>query len=297
MAFLVGVDGGGTSCRAVIATSEGARLGEGLAGSANIMTDLNSARDNILEATGLAARQAGLSESRMSESAAVLGLAGANIGDNKSRIASLLPFRISHVETDARIALHGALGETNGGVAVVGTGSVFMSQNRGRIRSIGGWGFAVGDFCSGARLGRTLLQDVLRAYDKVRPESELARKVLARFEDNPGTLVKYAQAAKPGDFSSFAPVLFEYADRGDPVATEIVSSAVEDLEENLRALIWAEELPFCLLGGLAPSYSKRLSGPFKKRERPPKGNALSGALSMAVSMFGQAHHGGVQNHG
>ncbi len=66
----------------------------------------------------------------MSESAAVLGLAGANIGNYTSRIASLLPFRISHVETDARIALHGALGETNGAVAVVGTGSVFMSQNR-----------------------------------------------------------------------------------------------------------------------------------------------------------------------
>ena len=295
MVFLIGVDGGGTSCRAVIATSDGTRLGEGLAGSANIMTDLNTARGNILEAAGLAARQAGLSESRMSECAAVLGLAGANIGKNSRRIASLLPFRISHVETDARIALHGALGETDGAVAVVGTGSVFMSQQRGRIRSIGGWGFAVGDFCSGARLGRTLLQEVLRAYDKIREESELTREVLARFENNPSTLVEYAQAAKPGDFSTFAPSLFEYADRGDPIASDIVSSAVEDLEENLRALIWAEELPFCLLGGLASSYSKRLSGPLKQREQPPKGNALSGALSMAVSMFGQT--GGMQNHG
>ena len=296
MAFLIGVDGGGTSCRAVIATRDGTRLGEGLAGSANIMTDLNTARDNILEAAGLAARQAGLPESWMSESAAVLGLAGANIGNNSSRIVSLLPFRVSHVETDARIALHGALDETDGAVAVVGTGSVFMSQNRGRIRSIGGWGFAVGDFCSGARLGRTLLQEVLRAYDKIRAESELTREILARFGNNPGTLVEYAQVAKPGDFSSFAPVLFEYADRGDPVAFAIVSGAVEDLEENLRALIWAEDLPFCLLGGLASSYSKRLSSPFKQRERPPKGNALGGALAMAVAMFGETHRS-IRNHG
>lgn len=296
MAFLIGVDGGGTSCRAVIATSDGTRLGEGLAGPANIMTDLNTARDNILEAAGLAAREAGLPETRITESAAVLGLAGANIGNNSSRIVSLLPFRISHVETDARIALHGALGETDGAVAVVGTGSVFMSQNHGRIRSIGGWGFAVGDFCSGARLGRTLLQEVLRAYDKIREESELTREILARFGNNPSTLVEYAQAAKPGDFSSFAPVLFEYADRGDAVASAIVSSAVEDLEENLRALIWVEELPFCLLGGLASSYSKRLNGPFKERERRPKGNALSGALAIAVTMFGETH-GGIRNHG
>ncbi len=296
MAFLIGVDGGGTSCRAVIAASDGTRLGEGLAGSANIMTDLNMARDNIVAAAGLAAREAGLAESGISECAAVLGLAGANIGNYANRIASLLPFRVSHVESDARIALYGALGETDGAVAVVGTGSVFMSQNRGRIRSIGGWGFAVGDFCSGARLGRTLLQEVLRAYDGIRQASDLTREVLARFEDNPSTLVEFAQKAKPGDFSSFAPLLFEHADRGDPVACEIVTSAVGDLEENLRALIWAEELPFCLLGGLASSYSKRLSDTFKTRERSPKGNALSGALAMAVSMFGNAHEG-MQNHG
>ena len=291
MAFLIGVDGGGTSCRAVIAASDGTRLGEGLAGSANIMTDLNMARDNIVAAAGLAAREAGLAESQIGECAAVLGLAGANIGNYANRITALLPFRLSHVESDARIALHGALGNADGAVAVVGTGSVFMSQNRGRIRSIGGWGFAVGDFCSGARLGRTLLQEVLRAYDGISEASDLTREVLARFEDNPSTLVEYAQKAKPGDFSTFAPLLFEYADRRDRVASDIVGGAVGDLEENLHALVWAEELPFCLLGGLASSYSKRLNDTFKTRERPPKGNALSGALAMAVSMFGNAREG------
>ena len=296
MAFLIGVDGGGTSCRAVIAASDGTRLGEGHAGSSNIMTDLGTARDNIVAAAGLAAREAGLPGGWMSESAAVLGLAGANIGDNKSRIVSLLPFRVSHVETDARIALHGALGEADGAVAVVGTGSVFMSQHRGRIRSIGGWGFAIGDFCSGARLGRTLLQEVMRGYDGIREASDLTRHVLARFGNDPSALVAYAQKAKPVDFSGFAPLLFEYADRGDGVACAIVAGAIEDLEDNLRPLIWAEELPFCLLGGLASAYSRQLRSPFKERERPSKGNALSGALAMAVSMFGKAHEG-AQNHG
>src|ERR1700742_3907003 len=114
MAFLIAVDGGGTSCRAVIAARDGTHLGEGLAGAANIATSLETARDNIVEAAGLAARQAGLPEGRINESAAVLGLAGANIGGNAHRIASLLPFRISHVETDARIALHGAFAGEDG---------------------------------------------------------------------------------------------------------------------------------------------------------------------------------------
>lgn len=296
MAFLIGVDGGGTSCRAVIASSDGTPLGEGIAGPANIATDLMVARESIVEAAGLAARQAGLPEARISESAAVLGLAGANIGGNPGRIAALLPFRINHVETDARIALEGALGTIDGAVAVVGTGSVFIARNKGRIRSVGGWGPAVGDFCSGGWLGRTLLGEVLRAYDKIRNTSELTRDILARYGNSPSALVEYAQAAQPRDFASFAPLVFAYADRGDQMACDILRKALAHLEETLLVLIDAEELPFCLVGGLASNYSKRLGDDPKRRERPPKGTALSGALSMAVSMFGQAR-GGVQIHG
>ena len=123
MAFLIGVDGGGTSCRAVIAARDGTRLGEGLAGSANILHRPDRRRDNIVEAAGLAARDAGLAESWIRERAAVLGLAGSNVGTYANRIASILPFRVSHVETDALIALEGALGEADGAVAIVGTGS------------------------------------------------------------------------------------------------------------------------------------------------------------------------------
>lgn len=296
MAFLIAVDGGGTSCRAVVADSGGARLGEATAGSANIATDLDAARDNIIEAVRAALREAGLSDSRISESAAVLGLAGANIGDNPKRIAALLPFRISHVETDARIALQGALGDIDGAVAIIGTGSVFIARSRGRIRTVGGWGPVVGDFCSGSRLGRTLLEEVLRAYDNLRDASELSRYVLASYNNDPGALVEFARAATPRDFAGFAPLLFDYADRGDPIGHAIIMDAVGLLEETLCLLIGDEDMSFCLLGGLASSYAKQLSPSLKSRERQPDGNALSGALSMAVAMFGGTR-GGMHSHG
>jgi glucosamine kinase len=296
MTYLIAVDGGGTTCRAVVADRDGTPLGKGLAGSANITSDMDAARDNIIEAVRLAMREAGLREDRIGESMAVLGLAGANIGDKPSRIAALLPFRMSHIETDARIALQGALGDSDGAVAVIGTGSVFIARNEGRISMVGGWGPIIGDFCSGARLGRTLLEEVLRAYDGLRASSELSSTILARFDGSPSALVEYAQAAKPRDFASFAPLLFEYADRGDVIASAILADALRHLEETLQALAGEGDLPFCLLGGLASSYSRRLSPVFQRRQRPPDGNALSGALSMAVSMFGQVREGR-QNHG
>jgi glucosamine kinase len=291
MAFLIAVDGGGTSCRAVIAAPDGTPLGEGLGGPANIVTDLLGARDSIVAAASRAAQQAELPADSLRDSAAVLGLAGANIGDMPRRIAALLPFRVSHVETDARIALEGALPGIDGAVAVVGTGSVFIARTSGKVRAAGGWGLVVGDFCSGARLGRTLFEETLLAYDGLREPSPLTREIMAGYGDDPGAAVDFAQAARPKDFAAFAPRLFAHADLGDAVAGEIVTAATRQLEDTLITLIGRQEVPFCLLGGLAASYSRRLSAALKVRERTPQGNALQGALSMAAAMFGQARGG------
>ncbi|WP_088344174.1 MULTISPECIES: BadF/BadG/BcrA/BcrD ATPase family protein [Rhodomicrobium] len=296
MTLLIAVDGGGTSCRAVVADGAGRRLGEGLAGSANIASDMLIARDNIAEAARLALQQARLPEARIADCAAVLGLAGANIGDKPGRIAALLPFRVSHVETDARIALQGALGTQDGAVAVLGTGSVFIARDGGRIRSIGGWGPVIGDLCSGGRLGRALLEEVLRAYDRLRPGTELSEAILARYGNDPDALVDYAKSAKPADFASFAPLIFDHADRGDAIASDILKHAIAELELTLRTLLASDEAPFCLLGGLASSYSRHLSDAFRQRERRPEGNAISGALAMAVAMFGQPQ-GAKRDHG
>ncbi|RVA26536.1 N-acetylglucosamine kinase, partial [Mesorhizobium sp. M7A.F.Ca.US.001.01.1.1] len=54
MNFVLGIDGGGTSCRAALATADGTVIGRAKSGAANIRTDLTGARSNIVEA----ARQA-----------------------------------------------------------------------------------------------------------------------------------------------------------------------------------------------------------------------------------------------
>ena len=46
--------------------------------------------------------------------------------------------------------------------------------------------------------------------------------------------------------------------------------------------------PLCLLGGLAPLYAPRLSARYQAMLKPPLQDALGGAVSMAVRMFGKA---------
>lgn len=59
--LLVGIDGGGTSCRARIRDNQGQLLGEGKSGSANILLGVEVAMSAIIEAITIAAQQAGLS--------------------------------------------------------------------------------------------------------------------------------------------------------------------------------------------------------------------------------------------
>jgi glucosamine kinase len=282
---VIAIDGGGTSCRALVADGSGTPLGRGRAGSANIMTDLEGARKNIVAASEAACAEAGLPAHVVSSSSALLGLAGANIGDYGERIRALLPFRRSIVETDAMIALNGALGAEDGAMAILGTGSIFMARRKGGIRSVGGWGFMVGDLGSGARVGRALLQEALLAHDGVHQGSELTSEILRRFEDDPQTLVEYAHTAKPGEFGTFAPLVFEYAERGDPIGNALIDGAVRSIEEALRAIMPPDCDRLCLLGGLARLYQPFLGPRFRKLVKEPFGDALQGALGLALQRF------------
>ncbi|AMX96011.1 N-acetylglucosamine kinase [Mesorhizobium sp. M7A.F.Ca.US.014.04.1.1] len=285
MNFVLGIDGGGTSCRAALATADGTVIGRAKSGAANIRTDLTGARSNIVEAARQAFLVAGQDPELIPRTPAILGLAGANVGTYRQQLEAILPFSISRVETDAEIALEGAVGAGDGAMAILGTGTAYMARRQGKSRAIGGWGFQVGDQGSGARIGRDLLEQTLLAYDGVRAGSPLTQSMLAVFRNNPEDVVEFTTNAKPGDFGGFAPKVFEHAEKGDSVANWILDRVVADVEASLGALDLADDAPLCLLGGLAPLYAPRLSARYRALLKPPLDDALGGAVQMAVRLF------------
>ncbi|TKB85335.1 MAG: N-acetylglucosamine kinase [Mesorhizobium sp.] len=285
MEFVLGIDGGGTSCRAALATADGSVLGRAKSGAANIRTDLTGARANIVDAAQQAFVAAGRDPGLIPQTPAVLGLAGANVGTYRQQLEAILPFRISRVETDAEIALEGAVGSGDGAMAILGTGTAYMARKQGKSRAIGGWGFQVGDQGSGARIGRDLLEQTLLAYDGIRQGSPLTEVMLAIFRNNPEDVVEFTTNAKPGDFGGFAPKVFEHAEKGDVVAIWILDKAVADVEAALGVLDLGSDDPLCLLGGLAPLYAPRLSARYRALLKPPLDDALGGAVQMAVRIF------------
>lgn len=286
MDFILGIDGGGTGCRAALATPDGRVLARGSSGAANIRTDLGGARDHIVEAARRAFAEAGRDPELVAHTPAVLGLAGANVGTYDQQLQAMLPFRESRVESDAEIALEGAIGMGDGAIAVLGTGSAYRVRRGGVSRSVGGWGFQVGDQASGARIGRDLLEQTLLAHDGIREASPLTRETMAMFHDDPGEVVEFTGTAKPGDYGAFAPGVFDHAARGDAVAQRIVDKAVADVKAALGALRLGAGEVLCLLGGLSGLYAPLLAPRYRTLLREPQGDALSGAVRMAARVFG-----------
>ena len=286
MAYVIGVDGGGSGCRAAIADLSGRIVGRGMDGPANVMTDIESACRNVLAAARQSCRDAGLDPGLVEDSAAVVALAGVNIPGWKDEVHKRLPFRAVSVETDALVALIGALGPHDGAVAVLGTGSVFAMRTGAGVRMVGGWGFMVGDLASGACLGRALLQETLLAYDAIHRSSPLTDAVMRRFGGDPNAIVSFAAKARPGDFGQFAPLLFDHCEQGDPVAADLVGTALEQLEETLDAIMTPDCDRLCLLGGLAHRYRAMLPDRLRKIVHDPLGDGLDGALFLARSRFG-----------
>jgi glucosamine kinase len=285
MSIFIGVDGGGTGCRAIVCDCRGNHLGYGKSGPANIMTGFSEAITNIVEACNQALLDAGSSPDEISSASVYLGLAGANIGDYAKRMQDALPFRQCQIETDAIMALHGAIGDEDGVVAVIGTGSVFVYRRNGIIRTAGGWGFMVGDLGSGSRLGRSLLQETLLSFDGILEGSALTEHVLSRFEHDPQTIVEYAQTAIPGEFGKFAPLVFEYAEKGDLIAVDILEDAVADVEDTLDAILGDHNQQLCMIGGLGEKYKKLIDSRFAGIIREPLGDGVSGAAALAVQHF------------
>jgi len=284
--YILGIDGGGTSCRAAVARPDGFILGRGKSGAANILTDPNNAIISITEAAKAACRDAGLDEAGVNGASAFLGLAGTNVGDLTRYVHDRLPFRHTAIDSDGLIALQGAIGDEDGAVAILGTGSIYMGRKDGTISYIGGWGFTVGDLGGGARLGHALLQEALLAFDGVHPRTPVTDAIIDEFKNDPRGIVEFARLSKPGDFGRFAPLLFDHAREGDAQAIAIVKTGAAAVNESLDAIMALAGAPrLCLLGGLAPLYPQWLSEKHRSILIKAEADALTGAVALAAKGY------------
>ncbi len=280
--LFAGVDGGGTGCRARIEDAEGRVLGTGIAGPAALRIGIERALAEVDKACRAALADAGLASEALGDVHAAVGLAG--IG-RKGALERLVqqphPFRSVLYAHDATIACIGAHGGRDGGIVIVGTGSVGFAVIGGREVRVGGYGFPISDEGSGADLGLHAIRLALRAYDERGLGTSLTHEVMTRFHNDPFEAVAWMDHATATDYATFAPLVMRHADAGDPVARRIVRDAAEQIDELARRLTECGAPRVALLGGLASPMQPWLAPDVQRRLVPVEGDGVDGALYLA----------------
>ena len=280
--LFVGVDGGGTGCRARIEDATGCVLGTGIGGPAALRLGIDRALAEVEKACRAALEEAGLGTDALNSVHAAVGLAGVG---RKGALEQLVlrqhPFRSVVYVNDATIACIGAHDGKDGGIVIVGTGSVGFAVVGEREVRVGGYGFPISDDGSGAHVGLHAIRLALRAYDGRAVDSSLTRDVMTRFHDDPFEIVAWMDPATATDYATFAPLVMRHADAGDPVARQIIRDAAEQIDELVRRLSECGASRVALLGGLASPMQPWLAPDVQRRLVPVEGDAVDGALHLA----------------
>jgi len=280
--FFVGVDGGGTGCRARIEDASHRVLGSGIAGPAALRVGIEKSLGEVQIACRAALADAGLGEDALSSIHAAIGLAGiGRQGALETLMQQPHPFKSVIYTHDATIACLGAHAGRDGGIVIVGTGSVGFAVAGDREIRVGGYGFPISDEGSGADLGLHAIRLALRAYDERMVGTNLTNDLMTRFHSDPFEAVAWMDKATATDYASFAPLVMRHADDGDSIARRIVRDAAEQIDELVRRLAECGAPRIALLGGLASSIEPWLAPDVQRRLVPPEGDAIDGALHLA----------------
>lgn len=277
----VGVDGGGTSCRARLQDAQGNIIGQGLSGSANVYQNPEGTLVSIIDAVDKALAEAGLSPDDKARVHAGLGLAGAEITTSQKFLDQWQhPFASMVYQNDAHTACLGAHGGDNGAMLIIGTGIKGWLIEGEDIHGWTGWGFPLADQGSGAWLGLRVLQETLRAVDGLRDHTVVTKEVLEKFDGDASQIAVWAATAKSGDYGQFAPLAVHNKKNGDAVAVQIMQEQADLVAEMLDQMIGRTHGKIALLGGLTPFVKENLPEKYQQYFVDAQDDAQTGALAM-----------------
>lgn len=287
--YFLGVDGGGTGCRARVEDGSGAVLGQGLSGPATTRLGIEEAWASISRAFNAALDEAGLGPDEVARTHVGIGLAG--IG-RKGALEALQaiphPFAGIDFTSDGMGACLGAHSGRDGAIVIAGTGSIGLGFVEGRSLRVGGYGFPISDEGSGADLGLKAIRLALRANDGRLEKTALLTEVMQRFQNDPMEAVAWMDRATATDYAALAPMVMRHADQGDSAGRRIVQSAAEQIDTLVRTLFDLGAPRVTLLGGLSSPLEPWLAPDVRRRLKPADGDAVSGAIILARKAA-QAH--------
>ncbi|NQZ86531.1 MAG: ATPase [Colwellia sp.] len=250
--IFLGIDGGGSKCKAIVMSGDNQILGTGIAGPANPLHGYEQAINSIVESAKLSLKDAGIDESELGNIVAGVGLAGVNLPVLFEKISKWKhPFKTMYLATDLLIACIGAHDGKDGAVMITGTGSCGFSFVDGHPYIVGAHGFPHGDKGSGAWFGLQAAKQALLSLDGLIPPSLINDKVLALLDVKDDVELVEVIAGKPAAFyARMANLVFDSAEEGDELALDIVREGAGYISHVAKQLLKQNPPNIALIGGL-----------------------------------------------
>jgi N-acetylglucosamine kinase-like BadF-type ATPase len=294
----IGIDGGGTSTRAVViehTNDEIKVLGRGESGSSNHYgVGLETATKNISTAVGAAQSAAGIAENAVQSYG--FGLAGACTPAEQSLLAGRLGVLAAGqnfvIDEDAAAAQAGAFAGGAGAICIAGTGAnCFGINEHGRRARADGLGPLLGDRGGGYRIGEAALRAICAAEDGSGQQTALVEPCLQALKIS--SIEELVQLVYQPNFArsriaALFPVVMQTAQKGDALAQELLLDSGRELAATTLAVLRKLQLQrVAPVGGVfdnAPvvrdAYKKHLQAAIPAIElvAPQYGAAIGAAL-------------------
>ena len=250
--LFLGIDGGGSKCKAIVMNEHNDILGTGVSGPGNPLHGFEQATNAITQSAELALENAGLAHNKLNELNAGVGLAGINLPILFEKMQAWQhPFKEMFLTTDILIACLGAHQGQDGAVMISGTGSCGFSYIEGQEFIIGGHGFPQGDKGSGAWFGLEVVKQVLLSLDGVIESSIMNDMLLSQLGcKNEIVLVEVTAGKDATYYAQMAKVAFDAAEQGDKIALKIVKEGAEYINCMARILKKKNPHRLSMIGGI-----------------------------------------------
>ncbi|MDO9575766.1 MAG: BadF/BadG/BcrA/BcrD ATPase family protein [bacterium] len=300
--YVIGVDGGGTKTKAILANDRGEVLGEKEIGQSNYqIIGRENFKKTIIGLINDLIKDSRIEKGKISKVS--LGLAGVGRENEKKDVQNILRDAgfYSIVENDAVIALIGALGGKSGVVIIAGTGSIALGKNESNeIARAGGWGYILGDEGSGFYIGKNALIYALKEYDgrgKKTILTEMIKQNLKISNTEEVIPMVYSGKLTRAGIADLAKLVFKAARTGDKIANVILDKAGNELGLLAYAVIKrlkfkSKEVDIGLVGGIFKEKEYLLEPiksviPYNINFKEPRFSPVVGALLMGLETINE----------
>ena len=293
LAFLIGVDGGGSGTRVRIEHPDGSELGTGLAGASALAHGIEKAWIQVMHAIDQGFGSASMETPPPAQLGLGLGLAGVHNPRQAAQFREQDPgFGALALASDGMTTLLGAHDGAAGAIIAIGTGSIGeILTPTGAHREVGGWGFPAGDEAGGAWIGLRAMGQAQRLLDGRLEENGFARAVVNVCGGTRAAVFDWLSRAGQTEFATLARIVVEHAEH-DASARAILLDAGVQIARIANALDPDAQLPLALCGGLAMPLRPYLPPTLQARAGLPKNDSMAGALLLLRRQLGLANQPG-----